>query len=1436
MMRKLKSIFQSNQHRISALMLTFCMLLSMLPNIGLTAFAMEPTYDIWVAGTQVTSSNAADVLGEADGDGATVTYDAGTNTLILNGANISGSYEGNMTASAAIYAAGYLTINLADGSTNIVTYSGPASNETHGIFVTRGMTIDGKGRLEANGGTSGICANNGDLTIKNGTIIAEGTGIGASSSAGIVSYAQGIIINGGDVTATGGNTSSSYGLSARGNSGTITINGGKVTANGGDSDNSNGIVAKVDVTIENGEVNATGVTMGIASTNGKITINGGTGEAKATSTGSSYMAMNKAPVLGAGIEATGVYMDQTMTWITATTYHDIWVAGTQVTSDNKTDVLGEADGAGATVTYDADSSTLTLNGANITHDGSGSSDSFYKQGAISANVPLNIVLKGTNSVTNTNSNNNPSSYGIYVEKDLTINGAGNLTSAGGNGNTTLTGTYESAGIYVKGGKLTIGGSGNITATGADSSGGSYGVFATKGTTISDSCNLTATGGTGTGASNSACGICDSGVTPITINTSGTVKATGRKAANDSYGIYSRAGGVTVENGTVEATGDKYGIYANSTSEAHITINGGNVTATGDKYGIYTNNSKSNITINDGNVTANGKSSTNGYGLYSNGKIIINGGSGTATGGIRAMNKAHTSDTGVQLSGKYSDKTASWPKPTSYTVTYDANGGTGAPIDSTVRELGDPFVIPQQVPVRDGYFFCGWLKDGSGSHYRWPGETVNTSIEQDNIIKMVAQWGEKNLSVTTDGVTTYYTTLEDAFENAPDGSTITVEKDYTDDSDPSIPQESPAKVLTLNLNEKNINSYGEIDIYGGKLTITGGGIYDGTLYQEGGELIIEDGTFGQLIVDDYYSDALTTTLNGGTFTGSLYDESSIVYISSVNAEQAIKNMLGEGKKYSVDEIVTVEYGEDPDVYYVAYFQGPVSVIDKPVQVTYNGNDNTGGTAPTDSNSYTSGAQVTVLGNTGSLVKTGYTFDGWNTKADGTGTAYATGAQFTITADTNLYAKWKLCDHANSTATPTCTESAVCSVCGGTISALGHDFTGNFDAYNDNGHWHICNRENCSAIDTSVGHSFTDYQYNNDATYQKDGTETATCDFCGQQNTRTKSGTKLPDTTAPAGEIKVSENSWKEFINAITFGIFCNDKYDVVITAKDNETGVKSIEYLLSDTAISETDIQTKPGWIAYSDFSLENEGKYIIYAKITDNSGNVTYISSQGLVLDNILPAISGIENDKTYCEAIEVTVDEVYVDTVTVNGEAVTLADGKFTVAPAAGEQTIVVTDKAGNRTEMTITVNDGHTWGEYISNHDATCTADGTKTAECQFCDATDTVVDEGSMLAHTYGEWTDAKDGKRHVRTCSCGNAETEAHKWDSGKVTKEATTTEKGEKTYTCAVCGAVKKEEIPMLVESPQTGDNMNIAFWFILMLSAAFGVVRLSIYSKKKKVR
>ena len=75
------------------------------------------------------------------------------------------------------------------------------------------------------------------------------------------------------------------------------------------------------------------------------------------------------------------------------------------------------------------------------------------------------------------------------------------------------------------------------------------------------------------------------------------------------------------------------------------------------------------------------------------------------------------------------------------------------------------------------------------------------------------------------------------------------------------------------------------------------------------------------------------------------------------------------------------------------------------VTYNGNGNTGGNVPVDDNSpYEAGDTVTVLGNTGTLVKEDYTFTGWNTAADGSGTDYEEDDTFAISASTVLYAQW------------------------------------------------------------------------------------------------------------------------------------------------------------------------------------------------------------------------------------------------------------------------------------------------------------------------------------------------------------------------------------------------------------------------------------------------
>ena len=218
----------------------------------------------------------------------------------------------------------------------------------------------------------------------------------------------------------------------------------------------------------------------------------------------------------------------------------------------------------------------------------------------------------------------------------------------------------------------------------------------------------------------------------------------------------------------------------------------------------------------------------------------------------------------------------------------------------------------------------------------------------------------------------------------------------------------------------------------------------------------------------------------------------------------------------------------------------------------------------------------------------------------------------------------------------------------------------------------------------------------------------------------------DSEKPTGEIKINENSWKAFLNNITFGLFFKDTQTVTITAADNSGETVTVEYLLSAKELTKAELDGMTFTAYTAPFCIDPDNEYIIYVRLTDTAGNMDYICSDGIVLDGTSPVITGIENGKTYCEAQTVTITEKYVDTVTVNGTEVTLDEnGSFVLSPADGGQKIVVTDKAGNTAEMTVTVNDGHTFGEWTSNGDGThtrqCTADG-----CTEGVETDNCIDE--------------------------------------------------------------------------------------------------------------
>lgn len=330
----------------------------------------------------------------------------------------------------------------------------------------------------------------------------------------------------------------------------------------------------------------------------------------------------------------------------------------------------------------------------------------------------------------------------------------------------------------------------------------------------------------------------------------------------------------------------------------------------------------------------------------------------------------------------------------------------------------------------------------------------------------------------------------------------------------------------------------------------------------------------------------------------------------------------------------------------------------------------------------------------------------------------------------------------------------------------------------------------------------------------------------------------DIEKPTGEIIIGTNKWREFLNKLTFGLFFKDTQEVTINASDN-SGTVFVSYLVTNRDLSEEELSSLV-YNAYDEpFLIEPNGEYIVYAMLVDESMNITYLRSDRITLDNIRPVIGGIENGKTYCESQTVTIDEKYIDTVTVNGTKVTLDEnGGFTLSPADGEQKIVVTDKAGNTSEMTVTVNGGHTFGEWTSNGDGThsreCTVDGCKGVETMACSGGNATCTEKAVCEYC---------GKAYGKPDS--NNHTDLKHIDA----KAATKTAEGNIEYWyCGGCdkyysdkdgiNEIKKADtvtakLPGNPKSPRTGNASDLALW-ISLLFVSGGVTGVTAGLRKKK--
>ncbi len=274
----------------------------------------------------------------------------------------------------------------------------------------------------------------------------------------------------------------------------------------------------------------------------------------------------------------------------------------------------------------------------------------------------------------------------------------------------------------------------------------------------------------------------------------------------------------------------------------------------------------------------------------------------------------------------------------------------------------------------------------------------------------------------------------------------------------------------------------------------------------------------------------------------------------------------------------------------------------------------------------------------------------------------------------------CQHIGGTAT--CTDRAVCDICGdsyGTINSDNHDPSDTWTQENGK-HYHAC-ENGCGTHLDEASCSGGEKSY----------FALPVCDVCGNEY-----GSLLTDVTPPTGEISIESDIWASLLNTITFDHFFKETQTVEITATDDSYAMAGytddkaaqVAYLLDDgdAALTIDELEGMRFTEYTGTFNIEPDQRLVVYARITDHAGNVTYLSSDGLVLDATPPAVTGVDDGGTYYATRIVDVADENLDAVTLDGAPVT--GGSFELAGDVDHSYVIVaTDRAGNVTEVTVTM-----------------------------------------------------------------------------------------------------------------------------------------------------
>ena len=684
--------------------------------------------------------------------------------------------------------------------------------------------------------------------------------------------------------------------------------------------------------------------------------------------------------------------------------------------------------------------------------------------------------------------------------------------------------------------------------------------------------------------------------------------------------------------------------------------------------------------------------------------------------------------------------------------------------------------------------------------------------------------------------------------------------------------------------------GGVIIGNGALTMNGGNIV-GCIANEGGGLFLSDGSFTMnagSIVGCSTPNRLTT---GEASYGGIYAFGPMANIDTTGVITLTGGLIKNNGRYAINAVYkTTIYANGGEVYGGVHLNQAckITCLAEDNGITaFKGKTVIGGTSSVNPSHVDWGlfyGGLYIYGNTTGVIVTykdgdseyakqvlpsgtlatrpdtpaatpGYTFGGWN-KADGTAWDYASDK---VTDNITLYAKWAANTYTITFDTAGGSEIAPITQDYGTNIAApadptreGYTFIGwdreipeTMPAENMTvtAQWEI--NQYTITFDTNGGSEIAPItqDYGTVITapeaperegYTFIGWDKAIPETMPAENITLKARWK--DTEKPTGEIIIGANKWQEFLNKLTFGLFFKDTQTVTINAADN-SGTVFISYLVTDRDLSEAELQSLVFSGYEEPFCIDPNGEYIVYAMLVDESMNITYLRSDRVTLDNVQPVIGGIENGKIYCEAQTVTVDEKYVNTITVNGTEVTLDENNsFTLAPADGEQRIVVTDKAGNTAEMTVTVNDGHTYGEWVSNGDGThtrqCTVDGCNGLETKDCSGGKTTCAEKAVCevcGKSYGELdpknhTDLKhipakaateDAEGNIEYWYCGGCNRYYSDKDGTKEIKKADTV-------------------TAKLPQSPLTGDTSNLMLWSALLLASGGVLTGVTVFDKRKR--